>query len=104
MLEVSGTATHPLLRIPASVKRAGAEHRLDPRRHRQLRVENSAANFEVRAERCAGNEEPHDCARAFENGVDAAIAQETLDRDRLVATGRERFGCLVTTPPAEPTP
>ena len=56
--------------------------------HRQLRIENRAAHFQMRIERFARNEEPHDFARAFEDRVDAAIAQETLDRDRLPRRAR----------------
>ena len=53
--------------------------------HRQLRIENRAADFEMRIERFARNEKTHDLARSFENHVDAAIAQKTLDRDRFLA-------------------
>ena len=107
MIEVPGVAAHPLFRIPARVKRAGAEHRFDPRRHRQLRVENRAADLEMRIERFARNEEPHDFARTFEDRVDAAIAQEPLDRDRFVAARRRaiaRFRNRVRRAPASRRP
>jgi hypothetical protein len=52
-------------------------------------VEDGAADFQVRIERFARDEEAHDLARAFEDGVDAAIAQETLHGGRFVAAFAE---------------
>jgi hypothetical protein len=62
-----------------------AEDRPQARAHRQRRIEDRAADLEMRIERFARNEEAHDLARAFEDGIDAAIAHEALDRRRLVA-------------------
>ena len=59
-------------------------------------LKNRAADFQVRIERFARNEEPHDFARAFEDQVDAAIAQETLHRDRFFAAAGERLRGFVT--------
>ena len=99
-VEISGVAAHPLLRVPARVERAGAEHRLDPRRHRQLRIEDRATDLEMGIERFAGNEEPHDLTRTLEDGVDAAIAQKALDRDWLIPASGQRFRCFVAAPAA----
>src|SRR5437868_2748578 len=100
MVEISGTPTQPLLRIPARIERAGTKHRLNPRGHRQLSVENRATYLEMRIERFAGNEEPHDLARTLEDRVDAAIAQKALYRDWLIPASGQRFGRFVTAPAA----
>ena len=50
----------------------------------------------MRIERLARNEKTHDLARAFENRVDPAIAQKSLDRDRFFTATGERLRCFVT--------
>src|SRR2546423_12188560 len=97
MIHIRGVATHPLLRIPARIERAGAEHRFDPRHHWQLRVENGAADLQMRIERLARNEEPHDLARTFKDQTDPAIAQESLDCDRFISASGERLSRFITT-------
>ena len=52
----------PLARVPSGVKFPGRENRFGALRHWQLRVENCAAHFQVRIERLARDEEPHDFA------------------------------------------
>ena len=54
----------------------------------------------MRIERFARDKQPHDFARAFENHVDAAIPQKTLDRDRFLPPARQRFRRFVTAPSA----
>src|SRR5437867_6372898 len=66
-LPISGVTGQPLARIPASIKLSGTENSFGALGHWQLRVEDRAANFQMRIERFAGNEEPHDFARAFED-------------------------------------
>ena len=89
IVDLARAAGQPLARIPTGIKFSGSENGFDALRHRQLRIENCAADFQMRIERLARDEQAHDFARAFENQVDAAIAQETLDRDRFFAATGE---------------
>src|SRR5580765_5784277 len=91
LIEIARASAGPLSRIPARVKLARLENRLGPLRGRQLRIENRAADLEMRIERFARNEEAHNFARAFEDHIDAAIAQESLDRDSFLAATFERL-------------
>ena len=68
---------------------------------RELGVEHGGADLEVGVEGLAGDEEAHDLAGAFEDGVDAAIAQETLDGDGLLAAAGEGLGGLVAAAAAD---
>src|SRR5205809_1751399 len=67
----------PLSRVPYGVKFSRTENRLSALGHRQLRIENRAADFEMWIECLAGDEQPHDFARSFKDGVHAAIAQKS---------------------------
>src|ERR1700680_3209268 len=87
-------AREPLARIPAGVKFSGSEKGFRALGHRQLRVENRAANLQMRVERFARDKKPHDLARSFEDKIDAAIAQKTFDRDRLLSPAGAGFGGL----------
>src|SRR5260370_31434405 len=97
IVDLAGIAGQPLARIPAGIKFSGGETGFGALRHWQLRVENCAADFEMRIERFACNEEPHDFARSFEDEIDPAITQETLDRDRFLAATGEGLRRFVTT-------
>ena len=88
IVDLASAAREPLSRIPAGVKFAGRENRFRAFRHRQLGIENCAADFQMRIERFTRNKQPHNFTRAFENRVDAAITQKTLNRDRFLAATR----------------
>src|SRR3954470_21879322 len=89
IVDLTGAGREPLPRIPAGVKFSGSENCFHPFRHRQLGVKNSAAYFQMRIERFARDEQSHDFARAFEDRVDPAIAQESLDWDCFLAAASQ---------------
>ena len=62
---------------------------------RQAGVEQRRAGLQVGVEGFAGDEEAHDFAAAFEDCVDAGIAQEAFDRFGIFAAGFEAVGRLV---------
>src|SRR5690606_5254230 len=51
-----------------------------------LRVDHRAGALEMRVDGLACDEQPHDLARALEDQVDAQVAHQPLDRDRLLPT------------------
>src|ERR1700722_19437639 len=55
----------PLARVPAGVKFSGTENCLCALRHWQSRIKNRAADFQMRIERFARDEQPHDLARTL---------------------------------------
>jgi hypothetical protein len=65
-----------------------------------LCIENRAADFQMRIERLACDEEPHNFARTFEDCVHAAIAQKSFHRDWRLATASQRGRSLVSAPAA----
>ena len=89
IVDLARAAGYPLARVPTSVKFSGSEDGLRALRHRQLCIENRAADLQMRVERFTGDEKPHDFTRAFENCVHATIAQESFHRDRRLATASE---------------
>ena len=60
IVDLTGAAGEPLPRIPAGVEFSGREHRFRALRHRQLGVENRAADFQMRIKRFTGDEQAHD--------------------------------------------
>ncbi|KAF5409248.1 MAG: hypothetical protein Udaeo2_04910 [Candidatus Udaeobacter sp.] len=95
IINLARAVQHPLARIPAGIKFSGTDNRLRALGHRQLCVENRAADFQVRIERFARNEQPHDFARAFENSIDAAISKKSLYCNRRLASSRKRLRSFV---------
>src|SRR5881227_474439 len=86
----------PGLWIPGCIEQTGFQRGLEPRRFGQLRIEDGRADFQMRIQCLACDEEPHDFTGALEDSIDAAIAHEALDRDRFITTSFERIGSLVT--------
>src|SRR5882724_5918187 len=96
IVDLAYAVWQPLARIPTGIKFSGAKNGLRTLGHRQLRIENCAADFQMRIERFARDEKPHDFARAFKDEIDAAIAQETFDRDWFLATPGEGLRSFIT--------
>src|SRR5438034_2876176 len=96
IVDLARAVWHPLPRIPTGIKFSRTENGPSALGHRQLCIENRAADFQVRIERLAGNKEPHDFARTFEDCVYAAIAQEPFHRDRWFASAGKRLRSLIT--------
>ena len=106
IVDLPSARGEPLARIPAGIKFSGSENRFHPVRHRQRGVENCATDFQMRIKRLARDEQTHDLARAFENRVDPAVAQETLHWNsrfaptfqglrRLIAATTANLHCVV---------
>src|SRR3990172_6434311 len=52
-----------------------------------LGIDQRPGHLEMLVDRLARHEEVHDLGRAFEDLVDPVVAQDLLDRDRLVCAG-----------------
>src|SRR4249919_2994726 len=85
VIDLARAVWQPLARIPAGVKFSGTQNGFRSIGHRQLRVENPTAYFQMRVKRFACYEETHDFARAFEDCVDSTIAQKSFNRDWWLA-------------------
>src|SRR6266566_2476920 len=89
IVDLACATGQPLARVPSGVKFPGREDRFGALRHRQLRIKNCATHFQMRIERLARDEEPHDFTRAFKDRVNATVSQKALDRNwRLAAAGQ----------------
>src|SRR6185436_19376005 len=80
----------PERRVPARVEREDLRQRGELLLDAVLRVDHRTGYLQVLVDRLASHEEMHDLARALEDQVDAAIAENALDRDRRLAATRER--------------
>src|SRR5213595_2180627 len=89
IVDLARAVWHPLPRIPTGIKFSRTENGPSALGHRQLCIENRAADFQVRIERFAGDEQPHDFARTFENRIDAAISQKSFHCDWRLASSCE---------------
>src|SRR4029450_429692 len=90
IVDLTCAVQQPLAWIPACIKFSRAENSFGAFGHRQLRVENRTADFQMRIERFARNEQAHDFARAFEDCIDAAISQKSLHSNRRLASASQR--------------
>src|SRR4030095_8119108 len=95
IIDLTCAIRQPLARIPAGVKFAGTENGFRAVGHRQLRIENCAADFQMRIERFARDEQTHDFARAFEDCVYPAISQKSFHSNRRLASSGERLRSLI---------
>ena len=59
IVDLAGAGGEPLTRVPAGVKFSGTEHRFHPLGRWQRRVENCAADFQMRIKRLARDEQTH---------------------------------------------
>ena len=89
IVDLASAIRQPLARIPTGIKFPGIQNGFGAIRDRQLRIEDGSADFQMRIERFAGDEQPHDFTRTFEDCVHTAIAQKSFDSDRwLAASGQ----------------
>src|SRR5262249_46652772 len=86
----------PERRIPAGVEARDPWQSGQALRRSLLRVGQCARALEVLVDRLAGHVEMHDLARALEDQIDPAVAQEPLDADRRLPAPLERALGLVT--------
>src|SRR4029077_3499803 len=99
-VDLARTIRQPLARIPAGIKFSGTQNGFRPVRHRQLRVENRPADFQMRVERLACDEETHDFTRTFEDCVDSTIAQKSFHSDWWLPASGQRCRSLISAPAA----
>src|SRR5258705_6791745 len=77
VVDLARAIWQPLARIPTGIKFSRTQNGFRAIGHRQLRVENRAADFQMWIKRLARDEEPHDFAGTFEDCVDSTIAQKS---------------------------
>ena len=88
---VAGTQRQPLHRIPLRIEAGGTHGGLDADFPWQRGVHGFSAELEMRLQRFAGDEETHDLAAAFEDRVDARVAEQALHRFGRFTTRLERL-------------
>src|SRR3954470_3988288 len=81
--------------------RAGLRGRAELLAGRRLRLQDLVAALHVRIDRLARDEEMLDLARAFEDAVDAHVAEDALDGIALLAASLQRLRGLVSTSPSD---
>src|SRR2546430_8408697 len=91
--QISDAEWQKLPWVPSGVEHPRFESSLQTLRGRQLRIQSGRADLEMRVQGLARDEEAHDFAGPFEDGVDATIAHKTFDGDRFFAARAQRVRC-----------
>src|SRR5258706_581455 len=98
--KVAGGRWQKLPWVPACVEHPRFESGFKSLREGQLGIQRHPAHLQMRVQRLARKKQAHDFARPLKNSVDAAVAQESFNRNRGFPTRLERVGRLVTAPAA----
>src|SRR5262249_34980187 len=94
-------AFEPEPRIPAGVETSNPGEGGHARARAFLGIGHGAGDLKVLVDRLARHEEVHDLARALEDQIDAAVAQQPLDADRRLPATLQRALGLVSAATAD---